>query len=245
MLPLKDFFSIRIHYVSVPTRQPKEHRGTARYDPRALCVSLLPDIIFSISPSRHEQKAALSQLSISVHTHLPGSAFSAGTSNIAADGEQQEPPGHAPLAWSKIKEQLGSTAPRCCETWGQQMAFTSLNLHVKPPLRTDFKCKVPAAHKRPQHSLALSVTQWWFPSASWLPRTGSCTTPRVWLGTPQLSVFVLNICIYSWGCRFSAPLTFALNLELLEASLNNFFFNNLVFLLSVMHKNLMKELNKL
>lgn len=57
MLPPKDFsFSIKIHYVSVPTKQTKQHRGNASYDPWALHVSLLPDIIFPINPPRHKSK---------------------------------------------------------------------------------------------------------------------------------------------------------------------------------------------
>lgn len=170
MLPPKGFsFSIKIHYVSVPSRQPKEHRGTARCDPGALCVSLLPDIIFSISPSRLEQKAGSEPAEHFCSHTPPRQHLSSSTSPAAPQAQLQMGTSRSlpPLAWPKTKEKLGSSAPHCCETGGQLMAFTSLNLHVKPPLRTDFKCKDSAAHKH----LALSVTQ------KWMPRAGSCTTP--------------------------------------------------------------------
>lgn len=51
-----------------------------------------------------------------------------------------------------------------------------------------------------------------------------------------------NISIYSGGCGFSAHFTFALNLEVLEVSLNNYFLNSYFFLLSVMYKKLVKVL---
>lgn len=91
------------------------------------------------------------------------------------------------------------------------MAFTSLNFHVKPALRTDFKCKVPAAHKQPGFLSSVSHTV----------MVSSCSMAAqdwILLSTREAT----KICIYSGGWGFSACFTFALNQELLEASLNNY-----------------------
>lgn len=115
------------------------------------------------------------------------------------------------------------------------MAFTSLHLHLEPPLRSDFKCKVPAAHQQPTSLSSVGHTA--MVSFCAMAAQG-CILPNTRAGAWEAT----NISIYSGGCGFSAHFTFALNLEVLEVSLNNYFLNSYFFLLSVMYKKLVKVL---
>lgn len=88
---------------------------------------------------------------------------------------------------------------------------------AKPPLRADLECKVPAARK--QAALLSSVSH--------TVMVSFCSVAaQDWIlhNTRGVAWEATNICICTGACGFSAHFTFALNLEHLEASLNNYFF---------------------
>lgn len=158
-----------------------------------LCVSVCSQTSFSPSvPQGTSRKQALSQLSIPVHTHLPGSTFPAGTSNPAEDWDQQDPPVQTPWPDPKSRnnwDRLLLAAVRLGDSkWLSLLYICTLSHHSEVILNAKF-----LLHINNQLPSALSVTQQWFPSVPWLPRAASCPTPGLELGKPQTSPFILEV----------------------------------------------------
>lgn len=102
--------------------QPGSQKNTAGPPgvTQGLCVSLCSQTSFSPSvPQGMSRKQALSQLSISAHTHLPGSTFQqAPQTQLQIQTSRSLP---CPPRWPDPKPRNnrdGSTAPHCWETWG-------------------------------------------------------------------------------------------------------------------------------
>jgi len=148
--------------VSHPSRQ--NNRGNTRRDPRALHISLLPDIIFPRSPPRHEQKVGSEpDEQFPVHTsprqhlfrrHLQHNSGIRPAKASCTPTELIQTPAATQLSCSPRACWL-TPLPRWCEilgTTGVTNIFSLLCcvcLHANPSLRPDFRYKIPATQKYP------------------------------------------------------------------------------------------------